>query len=116
MYHDKSYTARPLNDVLTDIDHAAREWPEARRVFLADGDALVLPTDHLIKILNHLALRLPKLTRVSSYALPANLLKKSVAELTLLQEHNLNLLYYGIESGHGPLLKKIHKGLPQQEC
>ncbi|MBF0193043.1 MAG: radical SAM protein [Magnetococcales bacterium] len=110
MYHDKTFTARPLEDVLLDIDILSRAWPHARRVFLADGDALVLPTDHLIKILNHIALRLPKLTRVSAYALPANLIKKSVAELTKLQENNLNLLYYGIESGHAPLLKTVHKG------
>ncbi|MBF0380508.1 MAG: radical SAM protein [Magnetococcales bacterium] len=110
MYYDKEYTARPLEDVLMDIDLGAKYWPHARRVFLADGDALVLPTDHLIKILDHLALRLPKLSRVSCYALPANLLKKSVLELTQLQEHKLNLLYYGIESGHAPLLKIIHKG------
>ncbi|MBF0358043.1 MAG: radical SAM protein [Magnetococcales bacterium] len=110
MYHGKTFQPRALADVMLDIDQAASEWPQARRVFLADGDALVLPTSHLLKILNHLSLRLPKLTRVSSYALPGNLLKKSVAELNLLQEHKLTLLYYGIESGSASLLKKIRKG------
>jgi radical SAM superfamily enzyme YgiQ (UPF0313 family) len=110
MYHSKTFQPRALEDVLLDIDQAATEWPQARRVFLADGDALVLPTPHLLTILNHLSLRLPKLTRVSSYALPGNLLKKSVAELKLIQEHKLTLLYYGIESGSASLLKKIRKG------
>ena len=110
MYHDKSYRARPLADVLSDIERAASWGPDVRRVFLADGDALVLPTDHLLAILAHLSRFLPRLTRVSCYALPGNLIKKSVSELTLLRENRLSLIYYGIESGHAPLLKQIRKG------
>ena len=110
MYRTKTFQARPLPEVLADIDQAARQWPEARRVFLADGDALVLPNDHLLSILAHLSRRLPGLTRVSCYALPANLLKKSEQELAALRANKLTLLYYGIESGDEALLKRIHKG------
>ncbi len=110
MYKDKDYTARPLDDVFTDIDTAAREWPDADRVFLADGDALVLPTDHLLRILDKLNASFPNLTRVSSYALPLNLLKKSLDELARLKDAKLKLLYFGIESGSAEILKRINKG------
>lgn len=110
MYRSKTFTARPLDQVLADIDQSARQWPDARRVFLADGDALVLPTEHLIQILDHLHEKLPRLTRVSSYALPGNLRRKSADELRELRSHGLSLIYYGIESGSAIILKKIRKG------
>ena len=110
MYRSKRYTERPLADVCADIRRAAADWPDAHRVFLADGDALALPTPHLIAILNELAAALPRLTRVSCYATPGNIQRKSAEELALLQQHRLNLLYVGIESGSGLILKKITKG------
>ena len=110
MYRSKTFRARPLPEVFADIDRAAALWPEASRVFLADGDALVLSLDKLLAILDRLAERLPHLTRVSSYALPANLIKKSQAELEALKAKKLSLLYYGIESGSAEILKRITKG------
>ncbi len=110
MYRQKTFKVRPLEMVFADIDRAAAAWPQAHRVFLADGDALVLPSDHLLKILHHLAKRLPGLTRVSCYALPANLLKKNVDELSALRQNRLSLIYYGIETGCAELLKRITKG------
>jgi len=88
----------------------AQGWPEASRVFLADGDALALPTPDLLKILEKLAATLPKLTRVSCYATPSNLLRKKPEELFKLRQAGLNLLYFGIETGDRLLLKKITKG------
>jgi radical SAM superfamily enzyme YgiQ (UPF0313 family) len=79
-------------------------------VFLADGDALAAPTEHLRAVLDALHAAFPRLERASSYALPANLLKKSVDELTQLRENGLTLLYYGIETGSAELLKRITKG------
>jgi radical SAM superfamily enzyme YgiQ (UPF0313 family) len=112
MYRGKRYLARPLADVFADIREAAR--PGMRRVFLADGDALALPVDHLLAILRELAAVLPDLTRVSCYATPGNLRQKSVEELALLREHKLSLLYVGIESGSDLILKKISKGATQR--
>ncbi|MEG3639901.1 radical SAM protein [Magnetococcus sp. PR-3] len=114
MYHHKTFRAKPLDHMLAEIDQAALDWTDARRIFLADGDALVLPTDHLEHILDHLILRFPRLQRVSSYALPSNLSKKSVEELTRLADKKLNLLYYGIESGDTEILKIIQKGTSPQ--
>lgn len=110
MYRDKRYRARPLDEVFLAIDAAARDWPDARRVFLADGDALALPTAHLLQLLHHLAQRLPRLARVSCYATPANIRRKSSAELAQLRAHKLSLLYVGIESGSPLVLKRITKG------
>ena len=114
MYRDKQYSQRPVEAVLADITRAARSWPDARRVFLADGDALSLPTEQLVVILDVLHTALPKLSRVSCYATPANLLGKSAEELILLKERGLDLLYLGIESGSNMILKKITKGASQK--
>ena len=114
MYRSKQYTERPIETVYADIYHAAAQQPEAHRVFLADGDALALPTEHLLAILRELANALPKLARVSCYATPGNIQRKSADELALLQQHKLNLLYVGVESGSDLMLKKITKGATQR--
>lgn len=82
-----------------------------RRVFLADGDALVLPTERLLKILYTLKKYFPNLERVSSYAAPGDILRKSPDELKQLQQAGLQLLYYGMESGDSQTLKDIRKGV-----
>jgi coproporphyrinogen III oxidase-like Fe-S oxidoreductase len=110
MYRSKQFHARPLDEVFADIDRAARIWPEASRVFLADGDAMALPVEQLHRILDKLAESFPSLARVSSYALPANLIKKSLDELETLVARKLGLIYYGIESGSHDILKRITKG------
>jgi hypothetical protein len=113
MYVSKEFRARPLEDIRADIDAGARAWPDAGRVFLADGDALTLPTEQLIRILDHLAARLPNLTRVSAYATPKNLNEKSLDELTRLRGRKLSLVYMGLESGETSVLKRIMKGASQ---
>jgi coproporphyrinogen III oxidase-like Fe-S oxidoreductase len=115
MYKTKKYVARPLDDVCTEIDALASYDPEARRVFLADGDALALPTDHLLELLRCLKTAFPKLGRVSSYASAQNLLEKSEAELRSLRDAGLTLLYYGIESGNDIVLEKIAKGVTAEQ-
>jgi radical SAM superfamily enzyme YgiQ (UPF0313 family) len=110
MYRSKQFRARSIDEVFADIERAAKIWPEAARVFLADGDALVLPVEQLHRILDKLAESFPALARVSSYALPANLIKKSVEELESLVTRKLSLVYYGIESGSHEILKRITKG------
>ncbi|HOW77165.1 MAG TPA: radical SAM protein [Candidatus Competibacteraceae bacterium] len=110
MYRTKAFAIRPLEAVQTDIQTVAQAYPGTRRVFLADGDALAAPTDYLLILLGNLRAAFPRLERVSSYALPANLLKKSVEELARLRQAGLTLLYYGIETGSADLLKRITKG------
>lgn len=110
MYRTKQFAIRPLAAVQAEIQTVARGNPATRRVFLGDGDALAAPVEHLLAILAALRAAFPQLERVSSYALPANLLKKSVEELAQLRENGLTLLYYGIETGSADLLKRITKG------
>ena len=86
-----------------------------RRVFLADGDALVLPTERLLRILETLRKYFPNLTRVSSYAAPGDILRKSLDELKQLKEAGLTMLYYGMESGDSKTLKDIHKGVTGEQ-
>nr|VFK10683.1 MAG: Radical SAM superfamily enzyme YgiQ, UPF0313 family [Candidatus Kentron sp. LPFa] len=110
MYRSKRFSIRPLDEVLSEIRDVARYHTEARRVFLADGDALACPTEHLEEILVALRESFPKLTRVTCYALPGNLLRKSVEELSRLRQRGLAMIYYGIESGSPEILKRITKG------
>ena len=113
MYKSKSYRARPQEAVFADVEEAARDWPDAHRVFLADGDALVLPTTDLLALLDKLKAELPDLARVSAYATPINLLRKSVEELRELKDRGLTLVYVGIESGSPDILRRIRKGATQ---
>lgn len=110
MYRTKCFTLRPLCEIQMEIQEMARVAPGTRRVFLADGDALAAPVDHLLAILFTLCAAFPRLERVSSYALPVNLIKKSAAELAQLRGNGLTLLYYGIETGSADLLKRVTKG------
>jgi len=110
MYTSKQFRARKEDAVFKDIDAFAPYADQVRRVFLADGDPMVLSTDRLLRILNKLQNTFPKLQRVSTYASPGNLAKKSDSELSELKEAGLNLLYVGIESGDSEVLECIQKG------
>lgn len=106
----KKFRARKPDDVRADIENAARSLGGVRRVFLADGDAMVLPTRRLLEILSELKAAFPDLQRVSSYCLPRNLAKKSVEELVQLKQAGLQILYIGMESGDDEILKRVNKG------
>ncbi|MBF0612933.1 MAG: radical SAM protein, partial [Magnetococcales bacterium] len=110
MYRHRTFTCKPLALIQQEVAHAAMDWPDARRIFLADGDALAMDYDQLLAVLHLLQHHFPQLNRVSCYASPANLNKKSLSQLQTLRENKLTLFYYGIESGHAPLLRIIRKG------
>ncbi len=114
MYRSKHFETRPIEEVLSEIDSVKRGYGGARRVFLADGDALVCSTDHLLMILDALHEAFPALERVTAYALPNNLRRKSSKELATLRERGLKMIYYGIESGSAEILKRITKGATPQ--
>ena len=106
----KKFRARRPEDVRQDIENAAKSLSGVKRVFLADGDAMVLPTRRLLEILGELNAAFPDLQRVSSYCLPRNLAKKTVEELAQLREVGLKILYVGMESGDDEVLRRINKG------
>ncbi|PHR54002.1 MAG: radical SAM protein [Arcobacter sp.] len=115
MYKSKDFEVKSLDEVHKEIDSLARSYPEAKKVFLADGDALCLNTGHLLDILKYLKKSFVKLSRISLYATSQNLLEKSDEDLSLLKENLLNLVYFGIETGNESLLKKITKGVNAQQ-
>lgn len=110
MYKAKPFRPRPLAEVLADIEAAACFRPGAARVFLADGDALVLPSADLAAILDKLAMTFPRFERASCYATPINLMRKTPAELAALRAKGLSQVYVGIESGAAATLSRISKG------
>ena len=110
MYRDKSFRERELPEVLEDIEEAARVYPMADKVFVADGDALIMGAPRWKTILKSLQASFPHLRRVSAYATAQNLLEKSDDELLKLRESGLSLLYIGPESGDPVTLKRIVKG------
>jgi hypothetical protein len=115
-YQTKPFRARPEAEVLAEIDGAGAEvGPRVDRVFLADGDALVLSTDRLLRILERLYARFPKLERATCYASPQNLLRKPVGELRRLRDAGLTMIYVGIESGDDEVLRRIDKGASAAE-
>ena len=110
MYRSKEYSERSWEEVKPEIDLMVKQVPDTTRIFLADGDALNISTDYMIKIVEYLYKNFPKLERVSCYAMPMNLLKKTPEELKRMNDVGLNMLYLGIESGSDIILKKITKG------
>jgi len=110
MYRTKEYTERPWLEIKGEIDVAAKFYNDTRRVFLADGDALNLSNDRLVRIVKYLYIKFPNLERVSCYAMPKNLLQKRDIELEELRLAGLQMLYLGIESGNDIVLRKVTKG------
>jgi len=111
MYRDKTFRVRDLAATLEDLDAAGRvHGDEVEKVFVADGDALVLPMEHWRAILEGARRAFPRLRRVSCYAMARNVLAKSDAELAELRAAGLSLLYIGPESGDDVTLKRIAKG------
>lgn len=106
----KKFTVKKETEVFAEIEAIAALYPETRRIFLADGDAMVLSTRRLLSILDKINQCFPNINRISSYCLPRNVRSKSVQELTQLQTAGLQLVYVGAESGDDELLKLIKKG------
>ncbi|GGY62242.1 radical SAM protein [Marinobacter zhanjiangensis] len=111
MYTDpqKKFRARDEDEVLEEIRKCG-ERLIVQRVFLADGDAMILPTKRLLRILEAIREHLPDVHRVTSYCLPRNLKRKSVAELKELHDAGLHMLYIGAESGDDEVLRRVNKG------
>lgn len=115
MYKDKSFSINPLEQVLGDLAEARSYYPRIERIFLADGDALILPMDYLLSVLDYIRDRFPECERVSAYASTKALMRKTDAELQTLREHGLALVYVGLETGLEELLKKYDKGVTAEE-
>ncbi len=110
MYTAKRFRVRPEEELFGEIDTLAAHFPHARKVFLGDGNAMVLNAGRLLRILERLREKLPKLTRVSVYAGARDLEGKHESELRMLKEAGLSMIYLGIESGSDEVLAMVGKG------
>ena len=108
-YKGKRFGFKPPERITAALHSAARHYPELRRVFLCDGDALILPQLRLLTLLAEIRSVLPRVTRIASYASAKALSFKSEAELRQLREAGLSTLYLGLESGSGAVLAAMDK-------
>jgi radical SAM superfamily enzyme YgiQ (UPF0313 family) len=108
-YRGKKFRIKKFEEITEDVDEASLLRPPVDRVFLADGDALILPQDRLTRILGYLKTKLKRLKRVGIYANSRDILNKSPGELKELREMGLGIVYLGVESGNGEVLERIRK-------
>lgn len=109
MYTSKKFNVKKEEDLFSEIDLMSPYSSQIRKVFIADGNAMVLSYDKLMRLLEKLNITFPKLNRVSVYALPKDIISKTDMELKALADAGLKLLYTGIETGDDELLGLIDK-------
>ncbi len=114
-YKGERFKIKPDERILEDIAYAARNFTYARRLFICDGDALIIPQKRLIKILEEINKQIPWLDRISLYANAKGIKMKSPEELEELRDHGLTLAYMGLESGDDQTLKNINKGASSEQ-
>lgn len=98
-----------------DIDYAAKNLQFLRRVFLADGDALILPQERLVRLLQKIRTRMPWIQRVGLYGNAKSILRKSLQQLKELRDLGLGIVYLGVESGDPQTLRDIRKGVSREK-
>lgn len=115
MYKDKAFKVKSIEKIMGDLAEAREKYHSIKRIFLADGDALVLQSQVLFKILEKITVLFPECERVSAYATPKAILMKTPEVLEKLYDKGLKLLYMGIESGSNEVLNKVKKGNTSEE-
>ncbi|MFC1733869.1 radical SAM protein [candidate division KSB1 bacterium] len=110
MYTSKKFRIKPEEELLNEIETYSKTIPKPRKVFLADGNAMVLASSKLMKIIEKINETFQGTPRISAYALPKDILSKSIKELKTLNNAGLKLLYIGIESGDDEVLTLVNKG------
>lgn len=113
-FQDKSFRIKSFEEIKEDIDEISPYGP-IPRVFLADGDALVIPQKDLVRILSYLKLKIRGLERVGIYANAVDVLKKSADELRELKSLGLGIIYLGLESGNPEVLRRIRKNATAEQ-
>lgn len=108
-YKNKKFKIKQTEKIFEEIDYASARFPAARKIFLADGDALIAPQEQLVKILDRLLLKFGRLRRVSMYVSGKSLETKSVSELRELKKRKMSMAYIGFETGDEQVYKMIKK-------
>ena len=115
-YRNKRFRIKEERIILSDILYAARRMRQTDRLFLMDGDALIIPQPRLVWILERIREHLPWVKRVGVYANAKSIRKKSIEDLRRLRENGLGILYYGVETGDDEIRAAIQKGSTAAVC
>ena len=115
MYKSKKFTIKSLGDIKKDIDSFREIYPYVEKIFLADGDALIISAKDLIYILTYIKDIFPECNRITLYGSPKSILNKTNEELKSLKALGLSMIYMGVESGEEEVLKDINKGVSGEE-
>jgi len=115
MYKDKKFRIRNTDEIIEDFKIGRERFNYVERVFLADGDALIIKTSELKKILTSIKEIFPECKRVGIYGSPKSILLKSIDELKELEALGLGIVYLGVESGSDKILRMINKGVTRDE-
>lgn len=113
-YKGRRFRIKDLEIIKAEIDEVAPYGP-FRKVFLADGDALIIPQPKILGILHYLSQKITGLRRVGIYGNAKSILRKSVEELQALRKQKLGIIYLGVETGDEELLRKVHKGASYEQ-
>ena len=114
-YKMKRFREKSIEEIRKDLRILREFYPDATRMFLADGNAFCISTEKLLKILKMAKEIFPKLERISIYASPTDVLEKSDEEIRTLAENGLKLVYLGVESGDDVVLREVKKGATSEE-
>lgn len=114
-YKGERFRIKPDSIIMADVVFAATHCRRQRRIFLCDGDGLIVPQKRLLNILQEIERQLPWVTRVGAYANCKSLKMKTLDELKALKTHGLGILYMGLETGDDVTLKQINKGAVSEE-
>ncbi|WDV46561.1 radical SAM protein [Clostridiaceae bacterium M8S5] len=115
MYKEKNFRVRKLDEIIEDLKEMREYYKNVRRIFLADGNALVLKTEDLKSILINIKNLFPECERIGIYSAPKDIIRKSVEELKELHELGLDIAYLGVESGNDDVLIDTRKGVTSEQ-
>ena len=115
MYKDKVFRVRKAEEIECDLVEMSRYYPNVKRIFLADGDALCLASSKLLRVLGLIKDLFPKCERVSIYGSASDALRKTPDELEALRDAGLGMVYIGAESGNPEVLRRIEKGVTREQ-
>lgn len=115
MYKSKKFTIKSVEAIKNDMDYYRQSYESVEKIFLADGDALIIPAEELKEILTYIRKLFPECSRVTLYGSPKSILLKTPQELSELKALGLTMIYMGVESGDDKVLNEINKGADSEE-
>ncbi len=115
MYKDKKFKLKSLETIEDDLQEVSIYKDRIKKLFLMDGDALIVKQNKLVKILKLINFYLPNLDKITTYANSRSILKKSIDDLKELRELKLKMVYHGAESGDNEVLRNINKNSTREE-